>query len=479
MANSFFFYDLETSGVNPRSSRVMQFAGHRTDMDLQPVGEPYNLLVKLTDDILPDPDAVLLTGITPQKTLAEGISEAEFCKIFIEEVATSGTVFVGFNSIRFDDEFMRFLLWRNLYDPYEWQWKDSRSRWDMLDVVRMTRALRPDGISWPFDSAGRPANRLELLTSVNKLDHANAHDALSDVRATVAVAKLIKTKQPKLFDYMLKLRDKKQVEKLAGSGDPFVYSSGKYPSEFEKTTVVSVISPHADSKDVLVYDLRHDPAQFIGLAAEKLAELWKYDRETKSTPLPVKTMRFNRCPAIAPLGVLDVQAQKRLSIDLELIKKHRATLRQNKAFGDSLLEALEILNAKRVEQAAMIADERTVDERLYDGFVGDADRRRLEKIRSGSPDELPGLGNTLQDERLQKLVTLYKARNYPKSLSSEERAHWEEYRRNALLDGGEQSRWAQFSKRLIELGSRPKLTDEQRYLLEEMRLYGESILPDF
>ncbi len=177
MAKSLFFYDLETSGISPRSARIMQFAGIRTDLNLKPIGEPVNILIKLTDDALPDPDGIIITVITPQNTKAEGITEVEFLKIFTEEVAIQGTIFTGFNTVRFDDEFMRFMNYRNFYDPYEWQWADDRSRWDLLDVVRMTRALRPDGMKWPFDTNGKPSNRLELLTSVNGLEHTDAHDA--------------------------------------------------------------------------------------------------------------------------------------------------------------------------------------------------------------------------------------------------------------------------------------------------------------
>lgn len=167
MAQSFYFYDLETSGLNPREDRIMQFAGQRTDMNLNPVGEPLNLLVKLNDDTLPSPDAIMVTGISPQQTVSDGYTEAEFAKILHEDICAEDTIMVGFNNIRFDDEFIRALFWRNFYDPYEWCWKDGRSRWDMLDVVRMTRALRPDGIEWPVDSEGKATNRLELLTSLN------------------------------------------------------------------------------------------------------------------------------------------------------------------------------------------------------------------------------------------------------------------------------------------------------------------------
>src|SRR5437868_11761308 len=208
---TFYFFDVETSGFNPRDDRIMQFAGQRTDMDLQPIGEPDNILVKITADVLPQPDAVLVHGITPQKTLAEGITEAELAKYLTSQVFTKDTIAIGYNNIRFDNDFIRFTFWRNFTDAYEWCWKDGCSTWDLLDVVRMTRALRPEGIIWPFAPDGKPSNKLEYLSSINGLDHADVHDALSDVQASIGVARLIKSKQSKLFDYLLEHRSKNKV----------------------------------------------------------------------------------------------------------------------------------------------------------------------------------------------------------------------------------------------------------------------------
>ena len=256
---TFFFYDLETSGLYPREDRIMQFAGQRTDMELAPVGEPVNILVKMTDDALPSPGAINVTKITPQQTLMDGMSEAEFCKYIIEEIFVPETVAVGYNTVRFDDEFMRAILWRNFYDAYEWEWKDGRSRWDMLDVVRLTRALRPEGIKWPFKDDGKPTNRLELLTKLNGLSHEHAHDALSDVYATIAVAKLIKEKQPELFKFLFSIRNKNDVKKIVNLDEkkPFVYASGRYASEFNKTTVAFPLTSGRNG-NVLVYDLRYN-----------------------------------------------------------------------------------------------------------------------------------------------------------------------------------------------------------------------------
>ncbi|HSX23722.1 MAG TPA: exodeoxyribonuclease I [Candidatus Saccharimonadales bacterium] len=478
MADTLFFYDLETSGFSPREQRIMQFGGQRTDMQLKPLGEPHNYFIRLGEDVLPDPDAVLLTGITPQKTISEGLTEAEFLRIFYKDIAAAGTIFVGFNSIRFDDEFMRFLHYRNFYDAYEWHWSDGRSRWDLLDVTRMTRALRPDGIKWPVDSEGKAANRLGLLTAMNGLNHTNAHDALSDVQATIALAQLLKSKQPKLFDYLLGMRDKKKVAALVESGQPFVYTSGKYASEHEKTTVVTRLTGHPKKTGALVYDLRHDPAPFLSMPAAKLAELWQHyckDRPCTHQRLPVKTLQYNRCPAVAPLSVLDPSCQQRLGLSMDDIAAHAASLKTAAAFTERLLEALQLLDKQ--QQARLLSDESDVDSRLYDGFVGDKDKTAMRAVRAASVEELATQRFSFQDDRLSALLPLYKARNFPHSLSDEERTVWERFRERKLTGGKAASRAARYFERLGQLAEQRDISGEQRYLLEELQLYGQSILP--
>lgn len=476
MAVTLYFYDLETSGFNAREARIMQFAGQRTDLSMKPIGEPDNFMIKMTDDILPEPDAILVTGITPQQTIADGYSEAEFLQIFHEKIATPQTVFVGYNSVRFDDEFMRFLQYRNFYDAYEWQWQDGRSRWDILDVVRMTRALRPDGIEWPFDSAGRPSNRLEYLTNVNKISHQNAHDALADVYATIAVARLIHNKQPKLFNYLLKMRDKKQVEQLVLQDKPFVYTSGKYNSDFEKTTVACLLSEHPTNPGALVFDLRYDPSAFIDLDPPALAEAMRRRVDEEGPRLPVKTLKYNRCPAVAPLSVLDQESHDRLSLDnAEYVKNYQTLLKLRDTLKDKVVKAIELLDQK--QQVRLLEDEIEVDARLYEGFFSENDRTKMSLIRATQPSELSELDLKFHDGRLEMLLPLYKARNFPKILSDEDRTMWEQYRERRLMSGGTSSRMARFFVRLGELADKQNLTPKEQYLLEEMRLYAESILP--
>ena len=468
MAQTFFFYDLETSGLNPRQDRTMQFAGQRTDMNLEPIGEPYNLLVTLNDDTLPSPDALMVTGITPQKTVEEGYTEVQFARMLSEEIFTPETIAVGFNNIRFDDEFIRHLLWRNFHDPYEWSWKDGRSRWDLLDVVRLTRALRPEGINWPLDAKGEPSNRLELITSANGIAHENAHDALADVTALIAVTKLIKQKQPQLYDYLLKMRDKKVVQQLVNMDDkkPFVYASGRYDKEFAKTTVAFPLTTSRNG-GVVVYDLRYDPTPFVELSTEELSKKifasWEERQAEDFVKLPVKELQYNRCPAVAPLGVLEQgDGWQKISLDLKTVQKHQNILLNHPDFAEKLRTIFENKPAfKKLPDP---------EAQLYDGFLNDRDRIRVEAVRNADERELADFHPEFQDERLAPLLLHYKARNFPRSLSEDDLAQWETWRAQHL-----QAQLPGFMASLQRLA--PTATDEQQFILQELQLWAESTLP--
>ena len=437
-------------------------------MNLEPIGEPYNLLVTLNDDTLPSPDALMVTGITPQKTVEEGYTEAQFARMLSEEIFTPETVAVGFNNIRFDDEFIRHLLWRNFHDPYEWSWKDGRSRWDLLDVVRLTRALRPEGINWPVDDKGEPSNRLELITSANGIAHENAHDALADVTALIAVTKLIKQKQPQLYDYLLKMRDKKVVQQLVNVDDkkPFVYASGRYDKEFAKTTVAFPLTTSRNG-GVVVYDLRYDPTPFVELSAEELAKKifasWEERQAEDFVKLPVKELQYNRCPAVAPLGVLEQgDGWQKISLDLKTVQKHQNILLNHPDFAEKLRTIFENKPAfKKLPDP---------EAQLYDGFLNDRDRIRVEAVRNADERELADFHPEFQDERLAPLLLHYKARNFPRSLSEDDLAQWEAWRAQHL-----QAQLPQFMASLQRLA--PTATDEQQFILQELQLWAESTLP--
>ncbi|MBR2658715.1 exodeoxyribonuclease I [Candidatus Saccharibacteria bacterium] len=439
---TFFFYDLETSGLNPRADRIMQFAGQRTDMDLNPIGEPVNVLVKMTEDALPSPGAIGVTGITPQQTLADGMSEAKFAEFVTEEIFTPNTVAVGYNTVRFDDEFMRALFWRNFYDPYEFEWKDGRSRWDMLDVVRLTRALRPEGINWPFTEDGKPTNRLELLTKMNGLSHEHAHDALSDVYATIAVAKLIRDKQPELFKFLFGMRGKNDVKKLVNLDDkkPFVYASGRYNNEFNKTTVVFPLTAGRNG-NILVYDLRYS-----------------IEEVKKESMFPiVKELCLNKCPAVAPLGVLEKDdGWEKIGLSREKVQENLKKLLEHPEFAEKMREERE------KEEDFPPAEE--PEAAIYEGFLNEPDRVKAAAVRNADEDRLADFHPGFDDARLADLLLHYKGRNYPRALAADEMEKWEEYRKARIEK--------QAPKFLAELET---LKQKDEFLAQELYLYFESL----
>lgn len=423
----------------------MQFAGQRTNMELMPIGEPVNILVQMTEDTLPHPQAILVTGITPQDTRRDGVTEAEFARYVTEEVFAPNTIAVGFNSVRFDDEFMRMLLWRNFYDPYEWEWKDGRGRWDILNMVRLTRALRPEGIEWPFTDDGKPTNRLELLTKLNHVEHEHAHDALSDVYATIAVARLVREHQRALFDFLLNHRDKNAVKEIVNldNKQPFVYASGRYSGEFNKTTVAFPLTSGRHG-NVLVYDLRHNIN----------------DLDPEATFPTVKELCLNKCPAVAPLGVLGKDdGWKKLGLTREQIERNLQDLLARPDFAEQMRGEFE----DRPEFPSALEPEMA----LYDGFLDDADRVKVAAVRNADARELADFHPDFNDERLPELLLHYKARNFPKALSEAEAAKWEDFRRARLA---RQAEW--FMKELGEA------YEKDNFVGEELKLYFENLLAE-
>jgi exodeoxyribonuclease-1 len=476
MAQSLFFYDLETSGISAAYSRVMQFGGLRTDLDLKPLGEPINWLVKLPDDVLPEPEATLVHGITPQKTLAEGMAERDFAQKLAKEIFLPDTIAVGFNNIRFDDEFIRHLLWRNFYDPYEWHWQAGRSRWDLMDLTRMTRALRPKGLNWPQDKEGNPTNRLVPLAEANGFAIASAHDAKEDILATVEWARRLKSAQPKLYDFSFSHRDKHSVAKIISSAKPlktpFLYTSGAFPSQFSKTTAAIVLGSHpSDSNAVIVYDLRHNPKSFTALSAKDMSSLLYLTREQREeqAPLPVKKLSLNKAPAVAPLAVLDKAAQKRIGLNQKTIESNLKLLASTEGFYERVAEAYDMRDKPPARQ--------DVEGQLYDGFLNDKDKAAASSVASAKPAELADLSPEFIDERLPQLFLRYKARNLPFTLSESEQAEWESWRVQKLLKGVDGSlSLPKFVERLAKTSEYAK-TKEQQFLLEELKLYAESIAP--
>jgi exodeoxyribonuclease-1 len=477
---TFFWHDYETFGRVPRRDRPAQFAGVRTDAELNEVGEPLSLYCQPAPDSLPDPESVLLTGITPQQALTQGVPEHEFAARIESELAREGTVGVGYNSIRFDDEVTRHLFWRNLIDPYAREWSNGCGRWDLLDVVRTCWALRPEGIEWPVGEDGRPSFKLELLTRANGLVHEAAHDALSDVRATISLARLIRQRRPALWDFCLKLRRKDVVWAEIGVGKPFLHLSGMYPVERGCLAIVWPLAPHPVNKnELIVWDLACDPAELEGLDAET-AKRRLYTRADElpegEQRLPIKTIHVNKSPVVIGHVTRLGGAEQRFGIDVALAMKHAAKA----ADLPDLRELWE-----QVFKREPMAGAPDVDEDLYGGFVGNEDRRLLNRLRQLAP---PALAKQVEegrvafhDARLEELLFRYRARNFPQSLNEEDAERWAALRVARLHEGvGGGLTVAAYMERIDALAEAAAERGDERAegLLEALMDYAEAIAPE-
>ncbi|MFZ6842920.1 exodeoxyribonuclease I [Undibacterium sp. RuTC16W] len=476
---SFLWHDYETFGAQARRDRPAQFAAIRTDAELNEIGEPIMLYCQPANDFLPDPQSCLITHITPQTCLERGIPEYKFAAKIERELAQTGTIGVGYNTIRFDDEITRFMFWRNLMDPYAREWQNQCGRWDIMDMLRTTYALRPEGINWPVNDEGKPSFRLEHLTAANGIAHEAAHDALSDVRATIALARLVREKQPKLFDFCLALHKKDKVAAEIGlpmMGKAFLHVSGMFPTERGCLALMWPLAVHPKNKnEVIAWDLAHDPAELATLDAATV-QLRMFSK-TGDLPegvsrLPVKTVHLNKSPVvIGNLKTLSPAMAERWKIDMNVIQNHIDKATALMSDHAAPLRALwEHVYAPRDQETA------DVDEDLYGGFVGTGDRRLLNDLRTMSPERLAQAQPDFQDARLSELLFRYRARNFPDSLNEMEQAQWEEHRIARLLDGeGKARNVDQYFNEIDQLSEEASEADEE--ILGALYDYAEMVVP--
>ncbi|MCI5161300.1 MAG: exodeoxyribonuclease I [Candidatus Electrothrix sp. AX5] len=426
------WHDYETWGINPRRDRPAQFAALRTDSELEEVGEPIMLYCRPADDFFPHPEAAMLTGISPQETAAKGLNEASFFRRINTAFSEPGTCGVGYNSIRFDDEVTRFGFYRNFIDPYAREWQNGNSRWDIIDLVRLAYALRPENINWPQKKDGRVSFRLEDLTAANGIEHNGAHDALSDVRATIALARLIKELKPRLYAYYFNLRSKHEAARVLdlSQHEVVLHVSGMYPTEQGCIAPVVPLLQHPRNKnEMIVYDLRRDPQNLLHMTVDEM----EGNLYTRNDDLPegveriaLKGVHLNKSPALAPINTLTPELAEQWQIDWQQVEQHRQQLLTDPTLMTRLTELY-----LRVPDTGIL----DVDTALYTGFISNNDRRLCDTLLRKSPEQLAEWVPDFEDERLRPLYFRYRARNWPETLNEKETDQWRQFREARLLAG--------------------------------------------
>ena len=475
---SFYWFDYETFGTSPSWDRPCQFAGIRTDTELNVIDDPLVIYCRQSDDYLPQPAACKVTGITPQLANEKGVCEADFIGRIRQELAFEGTCAVGYNNIRFDDEFTRHTLFRNLHDAYEHEWRDGCSRWDLLDVVRMTRALRPQGLNWPVTDDGVATNKLEQLSAANGIEHRQAHDAMSDVWATLGMARLIRQQQPRLFNYAFEHRGKQAVAAMLNTREriPCFQVSSMIPGSHHHISAVLPLRQIPDnSNSIIVLDLDQDSSYLADLDSDEIARRLFTPAsdvtDVAKQPRPgLRTVQINKCPVLVPMSVVRKEDAERLAIDKQAILERADGSSQ--WLTDSVLEQIE----KAMKRDWPDDDTVDVDGSLYRGkFLSQDDRQRLSSIREAEPQSIPQLQGHFDDPRLDEIVWRYRARNYPESLTADEQALWREHRERRLNDTT--APWLSFDEFTTSLydNSREDGAVDRTSLWDCLRAYGESL----
>lgn len=450
MADSFLWFDLETFGRSPRTSRIAQFAGIRTNAELEVVDEPLMLYCQPALDLLPSPEATLITGITPQRARSEGLIEPEFLARVHEALSRPGTCAVGYNSLRFDDEHIRHALYRNFYDPYQREYARGNSRWDLLDLARLLYALRPDGIEWPKREDGLPSFKLEHLARANGCGHSRAHDALSDVEALIDLARVFRRAQPRMWDYYYGFRKKQRALGLLDVANmtPVLHVSGMFSAEHGCAAIVAPVAEHPVVPGrIIAFDLGSDPQSLLDLAPDEIADrlyIAQADLPEGEQRVALKEIHPNRCPALIELRHVSDAELARLKLDRAQAQQTQSRLLQ----AAGLAEKVRAVFARGRDFEAEDADGA-----LYAGFLPDADRAQFDALRRSRPEQLAAFEPRLRDLRLKELLFRYRARNWPQTLSLEEHSRWRGYLQQRLAPESGLSEYdlATYPARLAEL----------------------------
>lgn len=475
MAKTFYWYDFETFGVDPARDRPVQFAGMRTDLEFNQIGDPLVIYCKPADDVLPHPQACLLTGITPQVGVEKGVPEAEFIKRILDEFSRPDTCVLGYNSLRFDDEVTRYTLYRNLHDPYAREWRNGNSRWDIIDMVRLAFAVRPDGINWPLREDGSASFRLEELTRQNNIAHEGAHDALADVYATIELAKLLKSKQPRLYDYVFNHRSKQSIDKQLQLVDPkpLVHISGMYGAGQGNIAIVLPIARDRINKNaVYVYDLREDAEPLLSLSVEQLNKRLFTPRAKlaqSELPVSIKAVHLNRCPVLAPINILDENTCRRWNLNVDQAQDRAEQLLANTSLAGRVQKAFEIREFEPISDSDLM---------LYSGgFFNDNDRSYMDDIRNVQPAQLASkVLPPFSDDRLSEMIFRYRARNWPETLAGDEADSWAEHcvARLTGQDGVSTISLKDYFETIERFRQDKSLGEKQQLILVELEKYGRA-----
>lgn len=479
-----FWHDYETFGIDPQLSNVAQFAGIRTDLDLNILEEKIDIICRPTLDRLPSPEACMVTGISPMTNKIKGMNEVSFFQRINKELGRDGTCGIGYNNISFDDEVTRNGLYRNFIDPYQREWKNGCSRWDLLNVLRIVDAIKPNTFIVPTDKeTGKKVFKLDQLSLANGIEHENAHDALADVIATIEMAKIVKEKEPELFDLLFKQRNKAGIEgrlfePKSGWGaenkiifKPFVMADSFFGGDQKFIEVLYPIS--TKGTDLYCIKLTKEIDQILNLDSDDLKEALykkKEDMQEGELRIPLHTLRTNKCPIILPVSMITKEIAENLGIDGNQLRTNIGKIKAN--FSEIQQKIVKVFGTPFKAD-----DDLDVDQQIYNGFFSNNDKSRFEEIKKTESiyllDYLKENKSKFEDKRIEEMLFRYICRNFETDLDDETLQKWDEFCKNRILDGVYSLTFDQYFEKLEILKEEHKENESKLKLLKDLTLFGE------
>lgn len=451
----FIFYDLETTGLEKAFDQIVQFAAIHTDDDLQIRGT-INLRCRRLPEIVPSPSAMMVTRIDPDHLENQALSHYQM----LQEIQTwlqqrTPATFVGHNSLEFDERFLRLALFRSLCDPYLTS-IGGNIRGDIMLLAQAVFHHDPDSIQVPINR-GLLNFKLGDLVRANGLRFPEqaAHEALADINATLELARYLRDRAPIIWNQMIDNTKSVQIDELLAT-HPFVYLSAIYFGRPYGYVVAEVARNLNNPKEVALFDLNHDPRPYLDMSVPDLV------RTFGRSPKVFRVVRSNGQPILMPPSHPGQHIRGEILRD-ELYRERAALIREHQAFQQNVSEAL----SQRYEPADPSP---YVEERLYEGFIGNEDKALMQSLRAQDWPERNRTIQRLNDDRLRELGQRLICTEAP-DVAGDEAFHnfnqWVAYRRTTA----DSVPWLTAQRALVEIDDLARTYPDDQDRINKIRSY--------
>ena len=416
------FYDTETTGTKVYFDQILQFAAILTDNDLNEI-ERFEIRSRLLPNVVAGPGAMRLTGVSVDQLHDPALpSHYEMvCRIRRKLLEWQASLFIGHNSLRFDEVLLRSAFYKNLLPPYLTN-SAGNGRIDTLSMLQWAHKYEPDVIEIPTRPDGRPIFKLDQLAPANGYNQAHAHDAMSDVEATIHMAHLMRNNAPDTWSRAMRFSNKSNV--LDFCEGEMVFGLTEYYFRDYYSFLLHQVghNPH-DRSEIVAFDLYHDPADFVGLSSEALR------RHLNASPKLLRRVRANALPGLIDADEAHPHTQVS-NLPLEMLEERAEVLEGNETLRGQLL--LAYMQAK-----PQYEDSVHVEENIYSGFASTQDNERMDAFHEGEWSERAAIVCEFDDPRFRDLGEQLIYFEAPQVLATERRQWWEERTARRLLGTGE------------------------------------------